>query len=774
MQRLWPGQSQALANTLVIAERCQASVDFSVRRIPDFSAPEGHTPFSYLYHLCQQGLHRKYQPVTPAASKQLAYELDVIEQTGLAGFFLIVWDIVRFAQEQGIRYQGRGSAANSLVAYLLDITPVDPLRFKLLFERFLSPDRHSMPDVDIDFAADRREEVIQYVYERYGVEYTAMVCNVNTFRTRSAVRDVARALGLSVELVPQLQKTYRDERPDEERKVPEGPYALLSDICQQLQGVPRHISIHNGGMIITGDPLHDIVPLERATMPNRIVTQWDKDSIEDAGLIKFDLLGLRTLGMVDEIVQSIEDRGERKPVVSRLSLDDARVYDALCRADTIGTFQVESRAQAQMLPRLRPRTFEDIIVEVAIIRPGPIQGNMVHPYLRRRQNLETVDYPHPSLEPVLKGTLGIVLFQEQVLQVAMVLAGFSGGEADQLRRAMTRKNPSKTMKQLAQRFVIGAITNGLTHEEATDVFGQLAGFASYGFCRSHAAAFALLAYETMWLKVYYPAEFYTALLNHQPMGFYSSSVLLGDARRHNVEILMPDINRSADKCLLEGDAIRLGLRYIKHVGPNVRQRLLNARTDRLFHTLRDVCNRTRLSKKVIVSLIRAGTLDNLKQDRRQLLWELNTLDYRPQSFDLESDLEAITLPALTESEGINWHLDLLGMTPGDHPLRLFRDYLNEKGILSANQLARVRDGRVVKVAGQVVIRQRPQTAKGHMFITLEDETGLANLIIRPKLFEKRKDTLRYENLLGAVGRVQRENEVCSLLVFDVWGLHADE
>jgi error-prone DNA polymerase len=449
------------------------------------------------------------------------------------------------------------------------------------------------------------------------------------------------------------------------------------------------------------------------------------------------------------------------------------VYDALCRADTIGTFQVESRAQAQMLPRLRPRTFEDIIVEIAIIRPGPIQGNMVHPYLRRRQNLEAVDYPHPSLESVLNGTLGIVLFQEQVLQVAMVLAGFSGGEADQLRRAMTRKNPSKTMKQLAQRFVVGAMANGLTHEEATDVFGQLAGFASYGFCRSHAAAFALLAYETMWLKVYYPAEFYTALLNHQPMGFYSPSVLLGDARRHNVEILMPDINRSADECLLEGDAIRLGLRYIKHVGPNVRQRLLDARTNKPFHTLRDVCNRTRLPKKVIASLIRAGTLDSLKQDRRQLLWELNTLDYRPQSFDLESDLEAITLPVLTESESINWHLDLLGMTPGDHPLRLFRDYLNEKGILSANQLARVRDGRVVKVAGQVVIRQRPQTAKGHMFITLEDETGLANLIIRPKLFEKRRDTLRYESLLGAVGRVQRENEVCSLLVFDVWGLHTD-
>ena len=363
------------------------------------------------------------------------------------------------------------------------------------------------------------------------------------------------------------------------------------------------------------------------------------------------------------------------------------MFDALCRADTIGAFQVESSAQAQMLPRLRPRTFEDIIVEIAIIRPGPIQGDMVHPYLRRRQNLEPVEYPHPLLEPVLKGTLGIVLFQEQVLQVAMVLAGFSGGEADQLRRAMTRKNPSQTMKQLAQRFVAGAMGNGLTHEQAKDVFGQLAGFASYGFCRSHAAAFALLAYETMWLKVYYPAEFYTALLNNQPMGFYSPSVLLGDARRHNVEILMPDINRSDDACLLEGDAIRLGLRYIKHVGPRARQQILDARADKPFHTLRDLCNRTRLPKKVIEALIRAGALDSQEQERRQLLWELNTLDYRPQSFDLENDLEAITLPALTESEGISWHLDLLGMTPGDHPLRLFRTDLNAMGVLSANQLA---------------------------------------------------------------------------------------
>ncbi len=839
MARLFPAQLEAIKNTLAIAERCQVSLDFSNYpssdlangysgrgSLPAFPVPKEHTPFSYLYELCQKGLHRKFQPVTPAAGKQLAYELDIIERSGLAGYFLIVWDIVRFAGSQGIRYQGRGSAANSLVAYLLDITPVDPLRFHLLFDRFLSEDSHTTPDIDIDFAADRREEVIQYVYQRYGVEHTAMVCNINTFRARAALRDVGRALGLKPGMIDQIQRAtrvdeggrygYKDIRlqkwqgntppvepglashryrqassdsdssrydsaddvsKEDEAETAGSPHDLLLTLCEEIEGAPRHLSIHNGGMIITASPLNEIVPLERATMPGRVVTHWNKDSVEDAGLIKIDLLGLRTLGMIEEIAQSIETRTGVAAPLDNLPLDDPAIYDDLCKADTIGAFQVESRAQAQMLPRLRPRCFEDIVVEVAIIRPGPIQGNMVHPYLRRRQGLEPVAYPHPALEPALKETLGVVLFQEQVLRVAMIIAGFTGGEADQLRRAMSRQRPDEEMVKLAQRFVVGALQQGLSKEEAIEIFGQLAGFASYGFCKSHAAAFALVAYQTMWLKHYHPPDFYCALLNHQPMGFYAPSVIMGDARRHNVTLLPPDINRSEENCTLEGDDIRLGFRYVKGLGAAARGHLLTVRNDRRdsqpkshYSDLVDLCKRTHLPGAVIEALIRAGVLDSLDPDRRKLLWELGTLDYRPRSLELDTELDPVALPELSEFERMGWHLDLLSMTPGDHIMRLYRHHLQAHGILSATDLNRCQDDEVVKIAGQVIIRQRPSTAKGHLFISLEDETGLSNLIIRPALYEKRREVLRYAPMLGAVGRLQREGEVRSILVFDAWSL----
>ncbi len=770
MARLFPGLPEALRSTLAIAERCQVSLDFSGQRLPSFPVPDQHTPFSYLYDLCQQGLHRKFQPVTPAASKQLAYELDVIERSGLAGYFLIVWDIVQFARRQGIRYQGRGSAANSLVAYLLDITPVDPLAFHLLFDRFLSTDSHTMPDIDIDFAADRREEVIQYVYERYGREHTAMVCNVNTFQARSALRDAGRALGLKPDMIEEVGRA--DNVPTFQRSnVPtlNVQRATFLDLCAQLQDVPRHLSIHVGGMIITARPLVEIVPLERATMPGRVVVQWDKDSVEDAGLIKIDLLGLRTLGMVSEIAALVAGRTGQPPPLEGMALDDPAVYDTLCRGDTIGAFQVESRAQSQMLPRLRPRRFEDIVVEVAIVRPGPIQGDMVHPYLRRRQGLEPVVYAHPNLEPILSETLGVILFQEQVLRVAMAVAGFSGGEADRLRRAMSRQRSHEEMRRLGERFVAGALANDLDQETAITIFGQLAGFASYGFCKSHAAAFALLTYQTMWLRLYHPAEFYCALLNHQPMGFYSPAVVMGDARRHGVDVLPPDLNRSQESCTLEGDAIRLGLRYVKSVGPAARQQLLAQRTSP-YATLGDLCRRTRLPRPVIDALIRAGACDGLSADRRRLLWELGALDYAPQRFDLESDLDDPGLPVLTAAETMGWNLEQLGMTPGDHLLRLYRPHLQTAGILSAADLDAHGDGEQVRVAGQVVVRQSPPTAKGHLFITLEDETGLTNLIVRPALYARQREVLRYAPLLAAAGRLQRQGEACSVLVTRAWAL----
>ena len=760
MARLFAAFPDALATTLHLAARCQVSLDFSGQRLPAFPVPAGHTPFSFLYDLCQQGLHRKIQPVTPAASRQLARELDVIERTGLAGYFLVVWDIIRFAQRQGIRYQGRGSAANSLVAYLLDITPVDPLRFNLLFERFLSDDRHTMPDIDIDFAADRREEVIQYVYDRYGADHTAMVCNVVTFRDRSARRDLARALGLVTS--------------DPSAPHPQSPIPDLHSQSPPLHGLPRHLSIHSGGMLITAAPLIEVVPIERATMPGRVVVQWDKDSVEDAGLIKLDLLGLRMLGLVDEAARLIEARTGTPPPLDRLPLDDPAIYDLLCAGDTIGAFQVESRAQISMLPRLRPRCFDDIVVAVSIVRPGPIQGGMVHPYLRRRAGLEPVTYPHPCLEPALRETLGVILFQEQVLRVAMGAAGFSGGEADQLRRAMSRDRGPAEMARLRERFVSGAHGNGLDEATASLVFDQLAAFAAYGFCKSHAAAFAHLAYQSLWLKRYHPAEFTCALLNNQPMGFYSPAVVMGDAQRHGVAIRHPDINRSAEACAIEGEAVRLGLRYLHGFGPAAQVRLLAARGAQPFAHLVDLCHRTRLPRALVETLIRAGALDELsggEGQRRHLLWELGALDYREEALDLVAPVEPATLPDLTEREALAWEIELLGMAPGDHPMRLYRDALDAAGVLTCADLTQRRDGEEVRVAGQAVVRQRPPTAKGHVFFTLEDETGLVNLILRPDLYERHRDTWDQPFLIVR-GRLQREAKATSLIVHAITALTA--
>ncbi|RME83833.1 MAG: error-prone DNA polymerase, partial [Caldilineae bacterium] len=448
-------------------------------------------------------------------------------------------------------------------------------------------------------------------------------------------------------------------------------------------------------------------------------------------------------------------------------LDDGKVYEALDQADTMGVFQVESRAQMQMLPRLRPRCFDDLVVEVAIIRPGPIQGNMVHPYLRRRQGLEPVTYPHPSLEPVLQETLGVVLFQEQVLRVAMAVAGFSGGQADRLRRTMSRQRSREEMNRLREVFVQGAVTRGVDEETARVIFAQLEGFATYGFCKSHAAAFALLAYQTMWLKLYHPLEFYCALLNHQPMGFYAPAVIVGDARRHGIAVQPPDLNLSQENCTIEQNSIRLGLRYVKGVGPAARQRLLALRASQPYADLRDLCYRTRLPRDVIQNLIRGGALDSIDSNRRRLLWQLKSLQYTPDTLPVDSTPEPIPLPPLTEAETIAWHIELLSLHPGEHLLHLYREHLSAAGIQPAARLKHHRDGAIIQVAGQVVVRQKPPTAKGHLFLTLEDETGLVNLIVRPHLYEQKREILRHAPFLHAVGRLQKEGEALSILVFSI-------
>src|SRR5260221_891243 len=566
----------AFANARAIADRCVLDLGFGYQRLPGFAVPDGYTAFSFLYTLCQDGARAKYGGMTPAVSKQLAHELDVIHRCGLAEFFVINWDIVRFCNERRIPAQGRGSAADSIVAYVLDITKVDTIAHDLLFERFLTEDSHTMPDIDLDIATNDREEVIQYVYRKYGEKFAAMVCNVVTYRSRSSSREVAKALGFRLEVIDRMAKSidtpYFVSRGPEgvpfvgEAEVEAPPVQAFADvlndlerarwplferIVQEIADFPRHLSIHNGGMLITALPLVDTVPIERATMPDRNVVQFDKRDVEDLGLIKMDLLGLRTLSLIKDAVAMIDELHGVRLDLGTIRLDDPAVYDLICEVDTIGLFQVDSRAQAQALPRVRPRNFADIVVEVAIIRPGPLQGNMVNPYIHRRQGREPVSYAHPLLEPILKETLGVILFQEQILRVAMAVAGFTASEADRLRRAMSRARSSADMETLRMPFVRGALAHGVDDATANLIFGQIAAFAEFGFCKSHAAAFALTAYHTAHLKLYYPAEFYVGLFNNQPMGFYSPAVIAGDAKRHGIAILPVDVDRSSQQAVVE-------------------------------------------------------------------------------------------------------------------------------------------------------------------------------------------------------------------------------
>ncbi|MEJ2211662.1 MAG: error-prone DNA polymerase, partial [Anaerolineae bacterium] len=566
------------------------------------------------------------------------------------------------------------------------------------------------------------------------------------------------------------------------------PWQTLARLLRQMDGLPRHLSIHVGGLVITAAPLVEVVPLERATMPGRVVVQWDKDSVEDAGLIKIDLLGLRTLGAVDEALGHIR-RGRGLALdLDRLPLDDPAVYDLLQRADTVGCFQVESRAQAQMLPRLRPTRFEDIIVGVALIRPGPIQGGMVHPYLRRRAGLEPVTYAHPLLEPALAETLGVVVFQEQVLRVAMAVAGFRPAEADGLRRAMSRSRSGAAMAALRDRFLAGAGANGVEGATAEEVWAQLAGFAGFGFCKSHAAAFALLAYQTLYLKAHFPAEFYCALLNHQPLGFYPPEVLVGDARRHGVPVLGPDVNRSLATCTLErlptgqteNDTfstlgIRLGLGYVHGLGEAWQARIVERRApssgaqEAPYRDLADLCRRARLPRAVVENLIRAGALDGLggrgPSARRDLLWALGGLVYHEEGLDLEIPVVAADLPTLGDAQRLAWEYELLGLAPGTQVMALYRDVLQRYGVLTSGEVARRRQGERVRVAGWAVVRQRPPTAGGMLFLTLEDEEGLVNLVVRPDVYERYREALRSAPLLWVEGQVQREGGAISVLVY---------
>lgn len=749
---LFLDQREALHNTMRLAERCSFTPQYGLQVLPTVPTPNEMPALEYLATLCRVAL-----PPHPSTTltDRLSHELAIIGRAGLANYFLVVWDIVRFAREQGILCQGRGSAASSLVAYLLGISPVNPLTHDLVFERFLSDERQVVPDIDIDFDAARREEVIQYLYGKYGRAQAAMACTFVTFRTRSALRDVSKALGLPP-AIAEGAVARLDGHWGKLEDVGDTLTDTLLELCHDLHGLPRHLGIHNGGMVITGDALHRRVPLEPATMPDRTVVQWDKDGLEDGGIVKIDILGLRMLSLLAEAQQLAGVD------LATLTFDDPAVYAMLCAADTVGVFQVESRAQAQILPRLRPRRLQDLIVGISLIRPGPIQGDMVHPYLRRLAGEEPVTYPHPLVRSALAETLGVILYQEQVLKVARDLAGFTAGQGEQLRRALGAKHPPEAIAALRDQFLAGALAKGVDGSTAELVFQRLEAFGGYSFPKSHAAAFAVLVYRSAWLKHYHPLAFTVALLNHQPMGFWSPAVVVNDAQRHGVRVLPVDLGHSHHRCTIEGNALRLGFCYVPYFTEALSARLLAERMQSPFHNLTDLQRRLALPRRAAENLILCGALDSWGE-RRSLLWTLGVLEHAIGHFD--TDMPPVpNLPPLSAAERDAYAYAVTGVSTTAHPLHPHRNHLRQAGLQSSSDLLRCHDGESVSAVGLLVMRQAPKTAKGHHFLTLEDEFGFINGIVRPNLYPTVRNTLRGAGVLILRGWVQHRDGVTNLLV----------
>jgi len=769
MAWLFQDYPEAISGTIAIAEKCNVNLDFWGYRFPDFPLPKGETAASYLARLCRQKIHDRYGSISPEIEARVTCELNLIEKLGLSGYFLIVWDIMDYAKRTGIPAQGRGSAANSIIAYILGITKVDPIKNKLFLGRFLNEEMSSIPDIDIDASTNHREQLIQYVYGKYGQEHTAMVCTYVTFRARNAVREVGKVLGMPAHLLDRMAKSVSAyEAKDIEQDLAgirefqtyftSAPWQEFVSLCREIADFPRHLSIHNGGMLISSCPLTDIVPLEKATMPGRIVCQWDKDSVADAGLIKVDLLGLRMLSLIQEACELVEESHNTKLNLDGLPLDDKEVYNMICRSDTIGVFQVESRAQMQTLPQTKPRSIEDLTIEVALVRPGPLQGNMVHPYIRRRKGLERVTYLYPKLKPILGDTLGVLLFQEQVIQVATTIANFTPGEADFLRRAMSRKRAKGAMNGMRQRFMEGARKNGVGNSTASRIFAALEGFAQYGFCKSHAAGFALLCYQSAWLKRHYPAEFYCALLNNQPMGFYSPEVIVHDAKRHGIEVLPVDINKSCAKCTVEDGKVRLGFMYTKEVGEKAISQIVAERERASYSSLEDFYLRTRLERKVVENLVLASAFDSFGCHKRQLLWQLGFLEKkRPGELPLGFSDAKVSLPLFTELEEMKVDYQVQGLSTKYHPMQVMRKQICRDGLLKSSDIAQLFPNTRIRVAGYVITRQRPATAKGFAFMTLEDEEGTVNVVIKPSTYRKYRQVFKLEPLIVVEGAIQKRD-----------------
>ncbi|MGD0522766.1 MAG: error-prone DNA polymerase [Candidatus Korobacteraceae bacterium] len=793
MQELFRDLPEAIANTQELSARLDYQMSDLGYRFPDYSVPEGETMQSFLEKRTAEGICARYLPKRDAkllvrAEQQARRELALIAKLELAGYFLIVWDIVQFCGREGILVQGRGSAANSVVCYALGITAIDPVGMDLLFERFLSEERGEWPDIDLDLpSGEQRERAIQYVYQRYGELGAAMTANVITYRGRSAAREAGKALGFDAETLNRLTKLvstweWRGENDTLEHNFQTAGFdiqhrriAKYVELCRRMQDLPRHLGQHSGGMVICGGRLNAVVPIELASMPGRTVIQWDKEDCADMKIVKVDLLGLGMMAVLKDCLELVPRHYHAPLDLAQLPQNDPPTYQALQHADTVGMFQVESRAQMSALPRNHPTCFYDLVVQVAIIRPGPIVGNMMNPYMKRRRGLEKVSYYHPLLEPTLKRTLGIPLFQEQLIRMAMIVANFSGGEAEELRRAVGMRRSMARMQELEGKLRRGMTANGIHPRVQDEIIHSISSFALYGFPESHAASFALIAYASAYLKCNYLAAFTAALLNNQPMGFYSPVTIVKDAQRHGLRLKAVDVQHSGWPCTLEPEpddthrfALRLGLCYARGLRRETALALISAREQRPFSSIHDLNLRVpQLRRSDLTLLATIGALNSVGEvaHRRDALWQVEYAG-RPAGPLLNGLPEQMAEPSplhqMTTEERLVADFSGTGVTVGRHPMFFHRAALERMGILPANSLSRLTDGYPARIAGCVIARQRPGTAKGFVFLSLEDETGIANAIITPAVYEQFKRVVIYEKFLLIEGELQNQQDVISV------------
>lgn len=784
----------AVERSAEIAAGCSFSLDELVYRYPSELLPKGYTTSAWLKELTYSGARRRYGGVIPAKVRaQVEKELALIEELDYCGYFLTMWDIVTFCRKQDILCQGRGSAANSAVCYCLGITAVDPVQMDLLFERFISRERAEPPDIDLDIEHRRREEVIQHMYEKYGRDRAAMVSNVVRYRRRSAIREVGKVLGIPPTTLDMLSKltTFRGGSVEESientgldresRKL-----VLLTELIHEIRDFPRHLSIHPGGFLLGGEPVNTLVPVENATMPGRTVIQWDKYDVEELGLFKVDLLGLGALTHLHHSFDLLEKHLGISTSMAAIPREDPETYDLICRSDTVGVFQIESRAQMSMLPRLKPRTYYDIVIEISIVRPGPIAGGMVHPFLRRRNGEEAVTYPHPSLEPVLKKTLGVPLFQEQVMKLAVIAANYTPGEADRLRRDMAAWKREGSIEKHKEKLVSGMLANGIGREFAENVFEQIRGFGEYGFPESHAASFAHIAYCTAWMRCHYPVVFTCALLNAWPMGFYSPATIVQDGKRKGIRFLPADVSVSRWYCTLEDDgaggkddrryAIRIGLRFVRGLGELDYEKIETARSAGMDNLVRFLTE-TNLASDSLENLARSGALLSLGENRRSSLWQVmgkgavqreNNYGCEPEEMLFSLDEEDIAFRDLDNVEEVLWDHAYTGHSTNGHTLEPYREQLTATGLPDAVAVNNKSDGRETSYAGLVICRQLPETAGGVLFLTLEDETGFVNCIVWEKVFKQYRSVILANSFLGVTGKIQSEKGVVYIVVDRAW------